>query len=114
MKKEAKVSHEVSKQRNYNPLIWDLSIIADVLILAIKYLPLSTTGTIAGMDLTILPLLNAIFNGLAFILLLGALAMIKKKNIRAHRRFIYAAFAFTSLFLISYLTYHALAGSTSF
>jgi len=114
MKKETEVSSEDSRQRNYNPLIWVLSILAVVIILGTNYLPRSTTGTIAGIDLTILPLLNAIFNGIAFVLLLVALIMIKKKNIRAHRRFIYAAFAFTILFLISYLTYHAMAGSTSF
>src|SRR5699024_7745234 len=114
MKKETEVSSEDSRQRNYNPLIWVLSVIAVVIILGTNYLPRSTTGTIAGIDLTILPLLNAIFNGIAFVLVLIALIMIKKKNIRAHRRFIFAAFAFTILFLISYLTYHAMAGSTSF
>lgn len=31
-----------------------------------------------------------------------------------HRNFIFAAFSTTALFLISYLTYHALAPSTSF
>src|SRR5699024_7798520 len=114
MKKETEVSSEDSRQRNYNPLIWVLSIIAVVIILGTNYLPRSTTGTIAGIDLTILPLLNAIFHGIAFVLLLGALIMIKKKNIQAHRHFIYAAFDITILFLLSYLTYHAMAGSTSF
>lgn len=102
------------KYRNYTPLIWGLSVLAVVIILGTNYLPRSTTGTIAGIDLTILPLINAILNGIAFILLLGALIMIKKKNIKAHRRFIFGAFSATFLFLISYLTYHAMAASTSF
>src|SRR5699024_12779285 len=50
----------------------------------------------------------------AFLLLIGALVTIKRKNIKAHRRLIIAAFCATCLFLISYLTYHALAGSTSY
>jgi putative membrane protein len=104
----------VSNQRNYTPLIWVLSVIAVIVILGTNYLPRSTTGTIAGIDLTVLPLLNAVLNGLAFLLLLGALITIKIKNIKAHRRFIYAAFACTILFLVSYLSYHAMAGSTSF
>lgn len=114
MIKEMRTSNNNSNQRNYNPLIWALSAVAVVIILGVNYIPRSTTGTIFGMDLTVLPLLNAILNGLAFILLVCALLMIKRKNIKAHRRFIFAAFTATFLFLISYLTYHAMAGSTSF
>lgn len=114
MTKETNGSNNKSNERNYNPLIWTLSAVAVVVILGVNYIPRSTTGTIMGMDLTILPLINAILNGFAFIFLVCALRMIKKKNIKAHQRFIYAAFTATFLFLISYLTYHAMAGSTSF
>lgn len=114
MKNEKSIASRHVKQRNYNPLIWTLSVIAVVLILGMNYIPRSTTGTIAGVDLTILPLLNAVFNGIAFILLICSLVMIKKRNIKAHKNFIFGAFAATILFLISYLTYHAMAGSTSF
>lgn len=103
-----------STQRNYTSLIWGISIIAIILILAINYIPRSTTETIFGMRLTVLPLINAILNGFAFILLILALVMVKKGNIKAHRNYIIAAFCATFLFLITYLTYHALAGSTSF
>lgn len=113
------MTKDVKKQkdqqyRNYTPLIWGISIVAVIVILGTNYLPRSTTGTVAGIDLTILPLINAILNGIAFLLLIGALIMIKKKNIKAHRRFILAAFSATFLFLISYLTYHAMAASTTF
>lgn len=114
MKKEKSMASRNEKQRNYNPLIWTLSVVAVVLILGMNYMPRSTTGTIAGIDLTILPLLNAIFNGISFVMLIGALVMIKKRNIKAHKNFIFAAFAATILFLVSYLAYHAMAGSTSF
>jgi putative membrane protein len=102
------------KQRNYNPLIWTITILAIITILGLNYIPRNTTGTIFGMDLAVLPLINAILNGISFIFLVCALVMIKKKNIKAHQRFIYAAFATTFLFLITYLTYHAMAGSTKF
>ncbi|HLR08781.1 MAG TPA: DUF420 domain-containing protein [Bacillota bacterium] len=114
MRKENKKQGGHSQQRNYTPLIWVLSVVAVILILGVNYLPRSTDGTIAGIDLTVLPLVNAILNGIAFLLLIGALVTIKRKNIKAHRRFIIAAFCATCLFLISYLTYHALAGSTSY
>src|SRR5699024_3585841 len=48
------------------------------------------------------------------ILLVCALVMIKKRNIPAHRNFMLSAFGVTLLFFVSYLTYHAMAGSTSF
>lgn len=114
MNKEKQISTTSVKRRNYNPLIWTISVIAVILILGINYIPRSTTGTIAGIDLKVLPLLNAIFNGIAFILLICALVMIKQKKIKAHTYFIYGAFGATALFLISYLTYHAMAGSTHF
>jgi len=103
-----------SKQRNYTPFIWILTVIIIGVILGTNYLPRSTDGTIAGMDLTVLPLLNAVLNGITFILLVCALVMIKKKNIPAHRNFMLAAFGVTLIFFLSYLTYHAMAGSTSF
>lgn len=103
-----------SRQRNYNPVIWILSILIIIVILGSNYIPRSTDGTIAGMDLTVLPLLNAIFNGITFVFLVCAIIMIKRKNIPAHRNFMLSAFGMTFLFLLSYLTYHAMAGSTSF
>lgn len=102
------------KQRNYNPLIWLLSILIVGIIFATYLLPKSSDGTVAGIELTVLPMLNAIFNSFTFIFLLAALIMIKKKNIRLHRRFIIAAFTTTFLFFISYLTYHSMAESTSY
>ncbi|WLV25438.1 DUF420 domain-containing protein [Aciduricibacillus chroicocephali] len=102
------------KQRNYTPIIWSVSVVAVIIILALNYLPRSTTNTIFGFNLTIMPLANAFLNGISFILLVCALVMIKKGNIAAHRNFIFSAFITTFLFLISYLSYHAMAGSTSF
>lgn len=100
--------------RNYKPYIWSLTIVAIIIILAANYIPRPTSNTLFGIDLTFLPLLNAILNGITFLLLIGALVTIKKKNIEAHRRFIYAAFSLTFLFLISYLVYHSMVAATSF
>src|SRR5699024_3545427 len=113
MRNDTDISSEIINQSNYNLFIWSLSCVAVIIILVINYIPRSTTGTIFGMDLTVLPLLNAVLNGFAFVFLILALIMIKKKNIKAHRNYIFAAFIATFLFLISYLTYHAMAGSNS-
>ncbi|MFZ3579171.1 DUF420 domain-containing protein [Virgibacillus sp. DJP39] len=103
-----------AKQRNYNPLIWILSILIVGIIFGTYLLPKSADNMVWGIELTVLPMLNSILNSFTFIFLLTALIMIKKKNIKLHRRFIVAAFVTTFLFFISYLTYHSMAESTSY
>jgi uncharacterized membrane protein YozB (DUF420 family) len=48
-----------------------------------------------------------VLNGIAAILLLIGFVLIKNRKIEAHRRVMISAFAVSTLFLISYLTYHA-------
>lgn len=103
------------KKRNYTPLIWIVTIVAVAIVLSVNYIvPSSDDNMLFGMDVSILPLINAILNGIAGVLLVISLIMIKRKNIQAHRNFIFAAFITTFLFLITYLTYHTVAGSTTF
>jgi putative membrane protein len=45
---------------------------------------------------------------------MGALLAILKRNITVHRRFIYAAFTTTAVFLLSYVTFHFMAESTPY
>lgn len=61
-----------------------------------------------------LPVLNAVLNGLAAIALCFGFYFIKSGNRRAHRTSMLTAFAFSSLFLISYIVNHALHGDTRF
>lgn len=61
-----------------------------------------------------LPTVNATLNGIAFGLLLVGFALIRARRIEAHRAVMLAAFGCSVLFLISYLVYHAHAGSTRF
>jgi len=68
------------------------------------------------MDFSVssLPLVNALLNGSATILLLCGYTAIRRGKIRIHRAFMLAAFATSVLFLISYLIYHAHVGSRPF
>lgn len=100
--------------RNYNRYVWGLTIVAVIIILGTNYIPRSTSNTLLGIDLTFLPLFNAIINGITFFVLIAALVVIKKKNITAHRRLIYVAFVLTFLFLVSYLVYHSMVAATPF
>jgi len=61
-----------------------------------------------------LPALNAALNGLATLLLLSGYAFIRLRKIEAHRACMLAAVTASALFLISYLVYHANAGSKPF
>ncbi|HTL80988.1 MAG TPA: DUF420 domain-containing protein [Bacteroidia bacterium] len=61
-----------------------------------------------------LPLLHAIINGTCSVLLIASLIAIKKKKIIIHKRINITAFLLSSLFLVSYVTYHWLAKETSF
>nr|WP_270898427.1 DUF420 domain-containing protein [Aliibacillus thermotolerans] len=96
--------------------VWIAVIITIIVNGLIAYLIFAEgfTGHIDHFDLTVLPMLNAIFNSFTTVFLAMALYFILRKNIKAHRRFIYAAFISTSLFLMTYVTYHYLAESTSY
>ncbi len=61
-----------------------------------------------------LPAFNAFFNGSAAVLLLCAYAAIRRGKERLHRRLILSAVASSILFLIGYLSYHSVHGTTRF
>jgi len=61
-----------------------------------------------------LPHLNASLNALATLLLLVGFALIKQGRELGHRRAMLSCFGVSILFLISYLVYHAQAGSKHF
>jgi uncharacterized membrane protein YozB (DUF420 family) len=62
----------------------------------------------------VFPALNATLNGASAILLVTADAMMERGKVASHRRLMLAAVASSSLFLISYLYYHAHVGSVRF
>ncbi len=62
----------------------------------------------------ILPKLNALLNGTCSILLLVSLYFIKRKDIGAHKRINILAFILSSLFLVSYIIFHATGIKTTY
>ncbi len=66
------------------------------------------------MTVADLPALNAVLNGTAAVLLVTAYILIRQGRREAHKRVMIAAFTVSTLFLISYLTYHFLAGVVYF
>ena len=61
-----------------------------------------------------LPTINASLNGLATVLLVAGFVMIRRGRVNPHRGFMIAAFTTSALFLVSYVIYHAGAGSRPF
>jgi putative membrane protein len=64
--------------------------------------------------LLFLPALNALLNGLSAIALVTGLVFIRRREIFRHRASMITAFIFSSLFLVSYITNHALHGDMLF
>ena len=73
---------------------------------------MSQTG--GPQDYAIFPVLNAALNGLSGALLLIGHSFIERGKIAAHRACMIAAFCSSTVFLASYLYYHAHVGSVRF
>lgn len=67
-----------------------------------------------GIDLTALPTVNAILNGIAATLLVAGFVAIRSRRTELHRLLMTSAFACSVLFLVCYLAYHAQVGSVRF
>jgi putative membrane protein len=78
-------------------------VLAVVIILNMKIIP---TPAVTPAFTQYLPKLNAILNGTCSVLLLVSLYFIKQRNITMHKRINIVAFILSSLFLVSYITFH--------
>jgi uncharacterized membrane protein YozB (DUF420 family) len=65
-------------------------------------------------DYSIFPAINATLNGTSAVLLVTAHSMIKAGRVAMHRALMLTAVATSTLFLVSYLYYHAHVGSVRF
>ena len=66
------------------------------------------------MSIRDIPALNAILNATSAVFLVFGFVFIRRKNVSAHRACMLSAFALSVMFLVSYVVYHAGAGSTAF
>ena len=67
-----------------------------------------------ALDVTALPLLNSCLNAVSAGFLLAGWIFIRRRRVAAHVTCILAAFVVSTLFLVSYVTYHYHAGSRPF
>ena len=61
-----------------------------------------------------LPTVNALLNGTSAVLLVSGYLLIRRRRVTAHRACMLAAFAASTIFLVSYLTLRYFAGMTRF
>jgi uncharacterized membrane protein YozB (DUF420 family) len=66
------------------------------------------------MTIADLPALNAVLNSIAAVFLVAGWWLIRRGRIAQHRACMLAAFTTSALFLVSYVVYHASAGSRPF
>jgi putative membrane protein len=68
----------------------------------------------ASVRFSFLPALNAALNGLSATALLVGFVLIRARRVQAHRTAMLTAFAFSTLFLVSYILHHALHGDVRY
>ena len=66
------------------------------------------------LPLSVLPALNAVLNGTSAVLISAGYLLIRRRKVAAHKACMVSAFCASTLFLISYLTYHYHVGSVAF
>lgn len=94
---------------------WIIGLISGLVLLIVAALLLIPREVPPGqLDVSILPLVNAALNGASAILLVTGYLFIRRRQMEYHRACMLGAFGLSTLFLISYIIYHAYAGSTSF
>ena len=86
-------------------IIYVVSVVIS-LVVAFLILGPRPAGIEGSVDVSILPLTNAILNSITAILLLVGYYLIKTKNINAHKSVMLTSFGTSTLFLISYVIYH--------
>lgn len=69
---------------------------------------------LASFDFRVLAHVDAILNGIAFVLICAGLIAVKRGNVELHKKLMLAAVGCSALFLACYLTYHATCESVKF
>ena len=85
-------------------IAWALSILVLGIVVILRYIDLPLPE---DLDLTFAPSLHAILNTLSFFSLLAAWFFVMRGQIKWHRIFIQTAMILSTIFIISYVLYHA-------
>lgn len=97
----AVLSDAVRLEKRLNLLAYIVSAVVLFLVVLMRRVKLEL-----GIDFRFLPPFHATLNAITAVILVAALWFIKRKNVQAHRRAIYAAMVCSAVFLLSYVLYH--------
>mgnify|MGYP001821463560 CR=1 FL=1 len=92
-------------------LIYAVSAIVFLVVIILGMLPRAEH---TPQFIRFLPTLNAFLNGTCCILLVISYIQIRKKNVELHKKLNLTAFALSTLFLISYVTFHSFGVETRY
>ena len=88
-----------------------IAVVSTAVIVVVAVLMTAPSVRGARVDISILPFVNALLNGASAVLLVLGYGFIRRRRVTAHLRCMLGAFVVSTLFLISYVVYHAQAGS---
>lgn len=92
-----------------------IGLVSSIVVFAVGVLLLAPAPRVGpSPTVAALPTLNAILNGTSAILLAAGYGFIRRRRVAAHRACMLTAFGVSMLFLVSYVVYHAQAGSRPF
>ena len=89
----------------WTKIIYILSVVISLTV-AFLILGPRPEGIEGALDVSMLPLVNAVINGTTTILLILGFILIKKKKRAQHRSVMLSAFGMSCLFLVTYVIYH--------
>lgn len=85
-----------------------------VAVVFLAWLILVNRGAETSVDLSFVPALNACLNAASAVLLVAGVRAIKRGNRSLHMRLVISALTCSALFLVGYVTYHAVHGDTRY
>jgi putative membrane protein len=94
-----------------NIIIWTVSVAVFALVALTSKFKLELN---LGFNVHLFALMNAIINSTVTVLLVLGLMTAKQKNFEAHKKIMLTAILLSSLFLLSYVGHHLLAGETKY
>lgn len=107
------MSQVLETNKAYLRFIGVISVVIPVVVAVLLFAPVNFL--IEGQSwIKLLPEFNALINSITSVLLLSALLAIKAKRVRLHKNLMLTALLMGTLFLVSYVIYHASSTSTVF
>ncbi len=101
------------KDSTISRIIISISVVVPILVASLFFI--SPPDFKHQINLSFFPKFHAILNSLVSACILLGFYFIKNKNVKIHRSFMLFAFLLSTIFLVSYVTYHSLSeGSTKY